>query len=141
MTNMARVPLTSALVLATAIGAVAGLLVALLIVTPNPSPALPARDVPASTIVVQVESVLHVPTATPTSNPTPPPSRPSPSPTPIPYPYCFAAQPGELCIPSRVLTPTLTPTFPPCSSGQTRALWGVELCELDATPVFRQSRD
>lgn len=117
-------PLTVVMILATGIGLVAGLIV--------------GQGLASQVTMPAPHIELIVPTAVPTVTPTPTPlptRTPAPTPTatstPIPWESCAAAAVGEICIPSRVLTPSPTPTFPPCSSGQTRWVGAVELCERD----------
>ena len=77
-------------------------------------------NVPAMSITVEVPTVPPLPTWTPVPTPTPRPTATRvPTLTPLPWRYCHQAAPGEICIPSTVLTPSPTPTFPTCGEGIT----------------------
>jgi hypothetical protein len=132
---MVRLPEEAAMVVSTFVGVAIGILLSL------------AAGVTTAPVDRQQPSHLTVifptapPTATPTRTPLPtkePTKTPSPTPTNLPWPYCDQAQPGEACVPSSLITPTPTPTFPPCSQGRTFVAGGTWVCTKDlpspATP-------
>lgn len=87
---------------------------------------------PRVEVVITVPAPMIVfPTPTPTIPYIPQAIR-LPTPTPVPWPYCWDASPGQVCMPSNVITPQPTRTIPPCSSGQTSFMpGGVSVCEYD----------
>jgi hypothetical protein len=133
---MVRLPEEAAMVVSTFVGVAIGILLSL------------AAGVTTVPVDRQQPSHLTVifptapPTATPTQTPLPtkePTKIPSPTPTNLPWPYCHEAQPGEVCIPSDLITPTPTPTVVPCSQGRSIVAGGIWICMKDPVPLASPS--